>query len=95
MFKDWIWPGRHGNEDIYKAYADSCDVYFFTVARLVGIKSMDIYAHKFGIDKPTGIDLPGETTGFVPTPQWKLSKYKEPWYEGDTMNMCIGQGYVL
>src|SRR5450830_1086202 len=53
LFKDWIWPARHGNEDIYKAYADSCDVYFFTVARLVGIKSMDIYAHKFGIDKPT------------------------------------------
>jgi Cell division protein FtsI/penicillin-binding protein 2 len=56
---------------------------------------MDTYAHKFGIDKPTGIDLPGETTGFVPTPKWKLSKYKEPWYEGDTMNMGIGQGYVL
>jgi len=95
LFKDWIWPARHGNEDIYKAYADSCDVYFFTVARLVGIKSMDIYAHKFGIDKPTGIDLPGETTGFYPTPQWKLSQHKESWYEGDTMNMGIGQGYVL
>ena len=95
LFKDWIWPARHGNEDIYKAYADSCDVYFFTVARLVGIKSMDIYAHKFGIDKPTGIDLPGETTGFYPTPQWKLSQHKESWYEGDTMNMGIGQGYML
>jgi len=95
LFKDWIWPSRHGNEDIYKAYADSCDVYFFTVARLVGIKSMDIYAHKFGIDKPTGIDLPGETTGFYPTPQWKLSQHKESWYEGDTMNMGIGQGYML
>jgi len=95
LFKDWIWPGRHGNEDIYKAYADSCDTYFWTVARLVGIEAMDTYAHKFGIDKPTGIDLPGETTGFYPTPQWKLSKFKEPWYEGDTMNMGIGQGYVL
>ncbi len=95
LFKCWIWPGGHGNEDIYKAYADSCDVYFWTVARLVGIQSMDTYAHKFGLDKLTGIDLPGETTGFVPTPQWKLSKLKEPWYEGDTMNMGIGQGYVL
>jgi len=95
LFKCWIWPGRHGNEDIYKAYADSCDSYFFTVASRTGIESMDTYAHKFGIDKLTGIDLPGETTGFVPTPQWKLSKYKEPWYEGDTMNMGIGQGYVL
>ena len=95
LFKCWIWPGGHGNDNIYKAYADSCDSYFFTVARLVGIQSMDTYAHKFGIDKPTGIDLPGETTGFVPTPTWKLSKYKEPWYEGDTMNMGIGQGYML
>ena len=95
LFKCWIWPGRHGNEDIYKAYADSCDVYFFTVASRTGIESMDTYAHKYGIDKLTGVDLPGEATGFVPTPQWKLSKYKEPWYEGDTMNMGIGQGYVL
>jgi len=95
LFKCWIWPGGHGNEDIYKAYADSCDVYFWTVARLVGIQSMDTYAHKFGLDKLTGVDLPGETTGFVPTPQWKLSKLKEPWYDGDTMNMGIGQGYVL
>lgn len=95
LFKCWIWPGGHGNEDIYKAYADSCDVYFWTVARLVGIESMDTYAKKFGLDKLTGIDLPGETAGFVPTPAWKLSKLKEPWYEGDTMNMGIGQGYVL
>jgi penicillin-binding protein 2 len=95
LFKCWIWPGRHGNEDIYKAYADSCDSYFYTVARLTGIESMDTYAHKYGIDKLTAVDLPGEATGFVPTPQWKLSKYKQAWYDGDTMNMGIGQGYVL
>jgi len=95
LFKCWIWPDGHGNEDIYKAYADSCDTYFWTVARLVGIESLDTYARKFGLDKPTGIDLPGETTSFYPTPQWKLGKFKEPWYEGDTMNMGIGQGYVL
>jgi penicillin-binding protein 2 len=95
LFKCWIWPGGHGNEDIYRAYADSCDSYFFTVARLVGIETLDTYAHRFGIDKPTGIDLPGETTGFYPTPAWKLDRYNEPWYEGDTMNMGIGQGYML
>ena len=95
LFKCWIWPGGHGNEDIYKAYADSCDSYFFTVARLVGIETLATYAHRFGIDKPTGIDLPGERTGFYPTPEWKLDKYNEPWYEGDTMNMGIGQGYML
>ena len=95
LFKCWIWPGGHGNEDIYRAYADSCDSYFFTVARLVGIETLANYAHKFGIDKPTGIDLPGERTGFYPTPEWKLDKYNEPWYEGDTMNMGIGQGYML
>ena len=95
LFKCWIWPGAHGNENVYNAYADSCDSYFFTVARLVGIETMGTYAHRFGIDKPTGIDLPGEATGFYPTPQWKLGRYKEPWYEGDTMNMGIGQGYML
>lgn len=95
LFKCWIWPGVHGNEDITKAYADSCDTYFFTVARLVGIETLGTYAHKFGIDELTGIDLPGETTGSYPTPQWKLDKYKESWYEGDTMNMGIGQGYML
>jgi penicillin-binding protein 2 len=95
LFKCWIWPSGHGKEDIYKAYADSCDTYFFTVASMVGIESMDTYAHKFGIDKLTGIDLPGEATGSYPTPQWKLSRYKQPWYEGDTMNMGIGQGYML
>jgi len=95
LFKCWIWPGGHGNEDIYRAYADSCDSYFFTVSRLVGIETLATYAHKFGIDKPTGIDLPGERTGFYPTPEWKLDRYNEPWYEGDTMNMGIGQGYML
>src|SRR5450830_1365487 len=50
LFKCWIWPGRHGNENIYRGYADSCDSYFFTVARLTGIESMDTYAHKFGPD---------------------------------------------
>jgi penicillin-binding protein 2 len=95
LFKCWIWPGGHGNEDIYRAYADSCDSYFFSVARLVGIETLANYARKFGIDKPTGIDLPGERTGFYPTPEWKLDKYNEPWYEGDTMNMGIGQGYML
>lgn len=95
LFKCWIWPGAHGNEDIYKAYADSCDSYFFTVARLAGIDALDSYAQKFGIDQPTGVDLPGEATGLVPTPAWKTATIKEPWYEGDTMNMGIGQGYTL
>lgn len=95
LFKCWVWPGAHGNEDIYKAYADSCDSYFFSVARLVGIDALDSYAQKFGIDEPTGVDLPGEATGLVPTPAWKLATVKEPWYDGDTMNMGIGQGYTL
>ena len=47
------------------------------------------------IDKLTAVYLPGEATGFVPTPQWKLSKYKQAWYDGDTINMGIGHGYVL
>lgn len=95
LFKCWVWPTGHGNEDIYKAYADSCDSYFFTVASKTGINAMDTYAKKYGIDKTTGIDLPGEAKGLCPTPEWKMDTYGVPWYEGDTMNMGIGQGYVL
>lgn len=95
LFKCWIWPGGHGNENIYRAYADSCDTYFYTVARMVGIQNMDAYANKFGLNNLTGIDLPGEITSSYGTPAWKEKTLKEPWYIGDTMNMGIGQGYTL
>jgi penicillin-binding protein 2 len=95
LFKCWIWPGAHGNEDIYRGFADSCDAYFYTVAQMVGVETMDQYAHRYGVDQLTGIDLPGEVAGSFATPDWKLQRIGEPWYVGDTMNMGIGQGYLL
>jgi penicillin-binding protein 2 len=76
--------------------AESCDVYYWTVGRdFLGIERIASYAKEFGYGKPTGIDLPGEIDGFVPTPQWKERRYHEKWLGGDTMNMVIGQGNLL
>jgi penicillin-binding protein 2 len=76
--------------------AQSCDVYYWIVSRdNLGIERMVAYAKEFGFGAITGIDLPGEIAGFVPTPQWKERRFHEKWLGGDTMNMSIGQGYTL
>ncbi len=61
---------------------------------MVGANNLAKWADTFGLNKPTGIDLPGETSGLIPTPDWKLKVKKEPWYLGNTYNMAIGQGDV-
>jgi penicillin-binding protein 2 len=86
----------HGWLDLAGGLAESCDVYYWTVGRdFLGIERIVSYAKEFGYGKPTGIDLPGEIDGFVPTPQWKERRYHEKWLGGDTMNMVIGQGNLL
>jgi penicillin-binding protein 2 len=88
-------PG-HGRMNLRRAMAQSCDIYYWTVGRdnltAEGIVS---YARDYGFGSVTGIDLPGEIEGFVPTPQWKTRRFHERWQGGDTMNMAIGQGYTL
>ncbi|MBC5824579.1 MAG: penicillin-binding protein 2, partial [Candidatus Eremiobacteraeota bacterium] len=86
--------GGHGSLDIPSAIAQSCDVFFYQVGNELGIGRLDNYAAAFGIGRKTGIDLPGETSGTLPTPKWKEKTYKEQWYAGDTVNTAIGQGYV-
>ncbi len=86
--------GGHGSLDIPTAIAQSCDVFFYQVGNELGIARLAKYAAAFGIGSKTGIDLPGETDGTLPTPQWKQKTYKEQWYAGDTVNTAIGQGYV-
>lgn len=87
--------------DFYQAIALSSDVYFYYLAggyrefQGLGIDRLARYAGEFGIGSPTGIDLPGESAGLLPTREWKLKEMKEPWLTGDTYNMAIGQGYVL
>jgi len=78
------------------ALAQSCDIYFWTVARdYLGIERLVAYAKEFGFGETTGIDLPGEIEGLVPSPQWKERRFHEKWLGGDTMNLAIGQSYLL
>jgi penicillin-binding protein 2 len=96
VFKCWVHKPGHGRLDLRGALANSCDIYYWTVGRdFLGIERIVSYAKEFGYGKATGIDLPGELEGFVPTPQWKERRYHEKWLGGDTMNLSIGQGNLL
>jgi penicillin-binding protein 2 len=76
--------------------AQSCDIYYWNVGRdYLGVEKIVAYARDFGFGEASGIDLPGEIGGFIPTPQWKERQIHERWLGGDTMNMSIGQGYTL
>jgi penicillin-binding protein 2 len=88
-------PG-HGWLNLQQAMAQSCDIYYWTVGREnLGIERIVSYAKEYGYGELTGIDIPNEIPGFIPTPQWKDRRFHERWLGGDTMNMSIGQGYTL
>ncbi len=94
-FTDWK-PSGHGPLNLEGALAESCDVYFWTLGRkYLGLDRMVDYSKRFGLGEKTGIDLPGEVAGLIPTPEWKERIYHQPWLGGDTMNMSIGQGNLL
>ena len=96
IFRCWIKKPGHGWLDLAGALEQSCDIYYWTVGRdYLGVERIVEYAKEFGFGKATGIDLPGELDGFVPTPQWKDRRFHEKWVGGDTMNLSIGQGYLL
>ncbi|MHC6201575.1 penicillin-binding protein 2 [Breznakiellaceae bacterium SP9] len=101
VFGDRLWrchirkPG-HGKLNLSGAMAQSCDIYYWTVGREnLGVERIVSYALDFGFGEASGIDLPGEISGFIPTPLWKDRKFHERWLGGDTMNMSIGQSYTL
>ncbi len=87
--------GGHGNVDLKEALMHSCDIYFYEVARRTGIDKISAMAKRFGFGMPTGINLPGEKSGLMPTRRWKELILGEQWLQGDTYNTGIGQGYVL
>jgi penicillin-binding protein 2 len=88
-------PG-HGRMNLRRAMAQSCDIYYWNVGRdYLGVERIVTYAREYGFGELSGIDLPGEISGFIPTPQWKERRFHERWLGGDTMNMSIGQGYTL
>lgn len=91
-YRDWKKWG-HGWVDLNKAITSSCDIYFYELAYNTGINSISSFMKKFGFGQTTGIDLHEESYGNLPTREWKKSKYKEPWYIGDTISVGIGQGY--
>ena len=80
--------------DLRHAIEQSCDVYFYTVANMVGIDKINKWATALGLGVKSGIDLPNEVTGLVPSTQWKREKMHEKWYDGETISVGIGQGAV-
>ena len=87
--------GGHGTLDLVQAMVNSCDVYFYDVARRVGVDKIASMCTRFGLGAPTGLDIPGEKNGLVPTRSWKLSARHQAWTGGDTYVLGIGQGYIL
>jgi penicillin-binding protein 2 len=85
---------RHGPVDILHAIPFSCDTYYYTLAERLGIEKIAYWAHKVGIGQKTGIDLPGEVSGVMPSEEWKMKTFHEKWYAGEAISVGIGQGAV-
>jgi penicillin-binding protein 2 len=84
--------GGHGTVDLHKAIAQSCDVFFYTVGNRLGIDRIAQYAEMAGFGQKTGIDLPHEAEGVVPSTKWKIRNFRQKWYAGETISVSIGQG---
>jgi penicillin-binding protein 2 len=97
-FRCWKDTG-HGSMNVLHGIAYSCDVFFYNVGLQLGIERIDRYARMFGLGGLTGIELTGEMRGLIPSPAWKEKVFKNPydkrWYDGETVNAAIGQGYTL
>lgn len=93
-YRDWKEHG-HGFTTMDKAIVESCDVYFYDLALNLGIDLMHDYLAHFGFGAPTGIDLKDESSGLLPSRDWKRARRGQPWYPGETLITGIGQGYTL
>src|SRR5450631_645184 len=92
-FGCWVKTG-HGPVDITKAIYQSCDVFFYTLAEKLGIDRIAKYATALGLGEKTGIDLPQEASGVMPSEEWKIKNFKQKWFAGETISVGIGQGAV-
>jgi penicillin-binding protein 2 len=92
-FGCWV-KGGHGEVELTKAIYQSCDVFFYTLAEKLGIDRIAKYATIFGLGQKTGIDLPQESTGVMPSEEWKIRNFKQKWFAGETISVGIGQGAV-
>lgn len=97
-FANWYYSeyGRkeEGGVNLVRALQRSNDIFFYHLGQDVGEKMMGDVAKQLGFGRQSGVDLPGESTGLIPTDEWKLENYDQPWYPGDSLHMAIGQGFV-
>lgn len=93
-FRDWK-PGGHGMVNLQRAVVISCDTYFYGLANDLGVDTIYRFMTQFGFGNKTGIDIDGEMPGLQPSQDWKMKRFKQKWYAGDTISVGVGQGYVL
>ncbi|MBI5522867.1 MAG: penicillin-binding protein 2 [Desulfarculus sp.] len=95
-YKCWaLKKGGHGNVALHRAIRESCDVYFYRVGLRLGVDRLAKYARAFGLGSLTGVPLPSESAGLVPDSEWKKKRFGEPWQDGETLSLAIGQGFNL
>ncbi len=94
QYRDWK-TGGHGSVDLFKSIVISCDTYYYGLATEMGIDNMHNFLTRFGFGQRTGVDMEGETSGLMPSPEWKAKRYNQVWFPGDTVSAGIGQGYNL
>jgi penicillin-binding protein 2 len=92
-FRCWK-AGGHGRVRVHEAIQHSCNVYFYLLGQRMGIRHMAEFGRKIGLGRATGIDLPGEKEGLVPSEEWKRRVLGQPWYRGETISVSIGQGPI-
>jgi len=93
VYHDWK-KGGHGEVDLYKAIVESCDVYFYQLGHKLGVDTIHKYGSLLGLGNETGIDLPGEKGGLLPSTGWKKRALGQIWFPGETLSLAIGQGYL-
>jgi penicillin-binding protein 2 len=94
QYRDWK-KGGHGAVDLHRSLVISCDTYYYGLATDLGIDAIHNYVSQFGLGATTGIDLPGEMPGILPSSAWKMRRYRQKWFAGDTVSVGIGQGYNI
>ncbi len=94
VFRCWKKYG-HGDVNMEQALVQSCDVYFYKLGMKLGVDRISEFAFKAGFGKKTGISLPHENSGLIPTRAWKRKRFGEIWHPGENLNLAIGQGYAL
>lgn len=93
-FRCWK-RGGHGTTDFRKSLVESCDVYYYQLGEQLGVEAISDFCVRSGFGVRTGIELPHERAGNMPTPEWKFKRFGEKWQRGETLNYAIGQGYTL